>query len=58
MSQTEFVYVTYIRTTPEKLWRALTESVFIRRYFEGGSGVELAGRRRRPLEDGSRRRTA
>ncbi len=36
MSQTEFRYVTYIRTTPEKLWRALTEPVFIRRYFGGG----------------------
>jgi uncharacterized protein YndB with AHSA1/START domain/DNA-binding transcriptional ArsR family regulator len=36
VSQTEFVYVTYIRTTPEKLWRALTEPVFIRRYFQGG----------------------
>ncbi len=34
MSQTEFVYVTYIQTTPEKLWRALTDPAFIRRYFE------------------------
>jgi uncharacterized protein YndB with AHSA1/START domain/DNA-binding transcriptional ArsR family regulator len=34
MPQTEFVYVTYIRTTPEKLWQALTEPAFIRRYFE------------------------
>jgi uncharacterized protein YndB with AHSA1/START domain/DNA-binding transcriptional ArsR family regulator len=36
MSQTEFVYVTYIKTTPEKLWTALTEPAFIRRYFGGG----------------------
>jgi uncharacterized protein YndB with AHSA1/START domain/DNA-binding transcriptional ArsR family regulator len=36
MSQTEFVYVTYIKTTPEKLWAALTETAFIRRYFGGG----------------------
>lgn len=36
VSQTEFFYVTYIRTTPEQLWRALTEPAFIRRYFEGG----------------------
>jgi len=36
MSQTEFVYVTYIRTTPERLWQALTQPAFIRRYFEGG----------------------
>ena len=32
----DFVYVTYIRTTPEKLWQALTEPAFITRYFEGG----------------------
>jgi uncharacterized protein YndB with AHSA1/START domain/DNA-binding transcriptional ArsR family regulator len=36
MSRTEFVYETYIRTTPAKLWRALTEPIFIARYFEGG----------------------
>jgi uncharacterized protein YndB with AHSA1/START domain/DNA-binding transcriptional ArsR family regulator len=36
MSQTEFVYVTYIRTTPERLWTALTDTAFIRRYFGGG----------------------
>lgn len=36
VSRTAFSYVTYIRTTPERLWRALTEPVFIRRYFEGG----------------------
>jgi uncharacterized protein YndB with AHSA1/START domain/DNA-binding transcriptional ArsR family regulator len=35
MPQTEFVYVTYIKTTPEELWRALTEPEFIRQYFEG-----------------------
>jgi uncharacterized protein YndB with AHSA1/START domain/DNA-binding transcriptional ArsR family regulator len=35
MPQTEFVYVTYIETTPEELWRALTEPEFIRQYFEG-----------------------
>jgi uncharacterized protein YndB with AHSA1/START domain/DNA-binding transcriptional ArsR family regulator len=36
VSQTEFVYQTYIRTTPEKLWQALTEPAFVARYFEGG----------------------
>ena len=35
MKKTEFVYVTYIRTTPEKLWRALTEEEFTRKYFFG-----------------------
>jgi uncharacterized protein YndB with AHSA1/START domain len=29
----EFVYVTYIETTPEKLWDALTNSEFTRQYW-------------------------
>jgi uncharacterized protein YndB with AHSA1/START domain len=29
----EFVYVTYIATTPEKLWEALTSSEFSKRYW-------------------------
>lgn len=33
MSQTEFVYVTYIKTTPEKLWQALTDPEFTRQYW-------------------------
>jgi DNA-binding transcriptional ArsR family regulator/uncharacterized protein YndB with AHSA1/START domain len=28
-----FVYTTYIRTTPERLWQALTEPAFIERYW-------------------------
>ncbi len=36
VSDTRFVYVTYVTTTPEALWEALTEPVFIRRYFGGG----------------------
>jgi uncharacterized protein YndB with AHSA1/START domain len=28
-----FHYVTYIRTTPEKLWQALTDPAFTRQYF-------------------------
>ena len=35
MSKPEFVYVTYIETTPEKLWQALTSSEFTRRYWFG-----------------------
>jgi uncharacterized protein YndB with AHSA1/START domain len=31
-ANTSFVYVTYIRTTPEKLWRALIEPEFTRQY--------------------------
>ncbi|MFF5970246.1 SRPBCC family protein [Streptomyces sp. NPDC012769] len=28
-----FVYTTYIRTTPDELWKALTDPVFTRRYW-------------------------
>jgi len=35
MSDSKFVYVTYIRTTPEKLWDALTQPEFTRRYWVG-----------------------
>ena len=33
MARSRFVYVTYIRTTPEKLWRALTDPEFTRRWW-------------------------
>lgn len=29
----EFVYTTYIRTTPERLWQAITDPAFSRRYM-------------------------
>ena len=32
-NNSSFVYVTYIRTTPEKLWRALTEAEFTRQFW-------------------------
>ena len=35
MAESEFVYVTYIRTTPEKLWRALIEPEFTRQFWMG-----------------------
>jgi uncharacterized protein YndB with AHSA1/START domain len=35
MSGSTFVYVTYIRTTPEKLWAALTTPDFQRSYWAG-----------------------
>lgn len=35
MTDTTFVYVTYIATTPEKLWNALTRSEFTEKYFFG-----------------------
>jgi uncharacterized protein YndB with AHSA1/START domain/DNA-binding transcriptional ArsR family regulator len=33
VNKPEFVYVTYIQTTPEKLWQALTDPVFTQRYW-------------------------
>ncbi|WP_020475546.1 SRPBCC family protein [Zavarzinella formosa] len=35
MSDSRFVYVTYIRTTPEKLWNALLDPEFTRQYWVG-----------------------
>jgi uncharacterized protein YndB with AHSA1/START domain/DNA-binding transcriptional ArsR family regulator len=33
MGDTDFVYTTYINTTPERLWQALTDPAFTRRYW-------------------------
>lgn len=33
MDRPSFVYTTYIRTTPERLWQALTDPAFTRRYW-------------------------
>ena len=33
MKKDQFVYVTYIRATPEKLWKALTEPEFTRKFW-------------------------
>ncbi|MFB8276104.1 ArsR/SmtB family transcription factor [Nocardia colli] len=33
MSDNAFVYTTFIKTTPEKLWQALTDSAFTKRYW-------------------------
>jgi uncharacterized protein YndB with AHSA1/START domain/DNA-binding transcriptional ArsR family regulator len=33
MDKPSFVYTTYIRTTPEQLWQALTDPAFTRRYW-------------------------
>jgi uncharacterized protein YndB with AHSA1/START domain len=35
MNKSTFVYVTYIRTTPEKLWSALTDPEFMKQYWFG-----------------------
>jgi uncharacterized protein YndB with AHSA1/START domain len=33
MPKPEFIYISYIETTPEKLWEALTSSAFTKRYW-------------------------
>src|SRR5215831_6850928 len=35
MSKPSYVYVTYIETSPQKLWEALTSSEFTRQYWFG-----------------------
>ncbi len=35
MARSTFVYVTYIRTTPDELWAALTDSEFMKQYWFG-----------------------
>jgi uncharacterized protein YndB with AHSA1/START domain len=35
MARSTFIYVTYIRTSPEKLWSALTDVEFIKQYWFG-----------------------
>ncbi len=35
MTESEFVYVTYIKTTPDKLWYALTNPEFMKQYWLG-----------------------
>ncbi|MFT6670662.1 MAG: hypothetical protein ACJAVZ_002132 [Afipia broomeae] len=37
MRKPEFVYVTFIKTTPEKLWHALTNTAFTESYWFGCS---------------------
>ena len=54
MGQTEFVYVTYINTTPEQLWQALTDPAFTLRYW--GIGLNRIGRRAPRCSGGRPRR--
>jgi uncharacterized protein YndB with AHSA1/START domain len=35
MSKPSFVYVTYIRSTPEKVWQALTDTATMKKYWFG-----------------------
>ena len=45
--RSSFVYVTFIRTTPDKLWEALTDPQFTREYWFGTS-VESAWKKGSP----------
>lgn len=73
VSDTEFTYTTYIRTTPEQLWQALTDQAFTSRYWgvafdtdwqQGSpmvwyeSGVTIADDEQRVLEADPYRRLA
>ncbi|MBI1275065.1 ATPase [bacterium] len=37
MADSSFIYTTYIKTTPEKLWEALTTPEFMKQYWSGCS---------------------
>src|SRR5437899_10497335 len=39
MNKPELIYTTYIRTTPEKLWNAITNPEFARQYWGGNENV-------------------
>lgn len=63
MSKPQFVYVSYIATTPEKLWAALTRGEFTKQYWYGrriesdwkpGSAVTFYDRDTNVVTDGGR----
>ncbi len=43
MSTDTFVYVTYIRTTPDKVWTALLEGEVTRQYWGGNANIAAQG---------------
>jgi len=45
--RSSFIYVSFIRTTPEKVWEALTDPKFIRQYWFG-STVECSWKKGSP----------
>ena len=54
-AQSRFAYVTYIRTTPEKLWAALTQGAFTKQYWFGAEPIstwESGADWRLQLQDG------
>lgn len=42
MSKPSFVYVTYIRSTPEKIWDAITDVKIAGQYWGGGCHVNVS----------------
>ena len=42
MDKPSFVYTTYIQTTPERLWEALTSSAFTERYWSAAFETDWA----------------
>ena len=61
MARSTFVYVTYIRTTPERLWSALTDAEYMKQYWFGvhcasqwtaGSPWKMVSRDGQILDDG------
>jgi uncharacterized protein YndB with AHSA1/START domain len=52
MEKPKFIYVTYIKTTPEKLWQALTTKEIIRQYWSGRSN-DSTWKKGAPLESRS-----
>jgi len=39
MTNPDFIYTTYIKTTPEKLWNAITNPEFARQYWGGHTNM-------------------
>jgi uncharacterized protein YndB with AHSA1/START domain len=39
MTNPDFVYTTYIKTTPEKVWNAITNPEFARQYWGGNANI-------------------
>jgi uncharacterized protein YndB with AHSA1/START domain len=61
MARSTFVYVTYIRTVPEKLWTALTDVEYMKQYWFGthcqsqwtaGSSWQMVSAEGQILDDG------
>jgi uncharacterized protein YndB with AHSA1/START domain len=52
MSRPEFIYTTYIETSADKLWQALTDGDFTERYWFGHRVVGLEGGIRLQLRQG------